>query len=141
VARPIGYYFDVRLFEWAFSIPLGVIGIAMLIWPQISHGSILHLLLETIGDTTTALGFILTGIIGVVALIANGRSLCIGPRLRSLSAVVRSIIWLTFVLSMVRVSIAQDFPSPMIFFWSSFTGAEIFISFRAALDVRHNLVS
>lgn len=136
LARPITYYLDVRIFEWAFSIPLAILGVAMLIWPAITHGSILHLLFNALGSVATALVFISTGLIGLVALVANGKSLRTGPRLRSLSAVVRSVLWLTFVLSMIRVSIAQGFPSPMVFFWTSFTVAEVYISFRAALDVR-----
>lgn len=136
LSRPITYYLDVRLFEWAFSVPLALLGIAILIWPKVAMGSIEHVLADAIGTVFMALLFIATGIIGIVALIANGESLRTGPRLRSFTAVLRSIIWLTFVLSMARVSISQGFPSPMVFFWTSFVGAEVYISFRAALDVR-----
>lgn len=135
LSRPITYYLDVRLFEWTFSVPLTLLGIAILIWPKVAQGSIEHVIVDAIGATLTALLFIATGVVGLVALVANGQSLRTGPRLRSLTAVLRSIIWLTFVLSMARVSIFQGFPSPMVFFWTSFVGAEVYISFRAALDV------
>lgn len=137
--RPLTYYLDVRLFEWAFDAPLVLLGISMLIWPKVAHGSILQVLVENSGPTLAALVFVATGIIGIVALIANGKSMQTGPRLRALTAVVRSILWLTFVLSMMRVSMAQGFPSPMVFFWSSFVGAEIYVSFRAAADVRPSI--
>lgn len=139
-SRSIPDYLDVRVFEWAFSVPLALLGVAILIWPQVAHGSILQVLVETVGPTFSALAFIVIGIVGIVALVANGKSLLIGPRLRALSAVVRSVLWLTFVLSMARVSLAQGFPSPMVFFWSSFAGTEVFIAFRAAADVRHRTV-
>jgi hypothetical protein len=113
-----------------------MLGIAILVWPVIAHGSILRLLVTVIGAVGAALVFITIGIVGMVALIANGSSLRIGPRLRALSAIIRSILWISFALSMARVSFEQGFPSPMVFFWSSFTGAEIYISYRAALDVR-----
>jgi hypothetical protein len=136
VSRPITYYLDARLFEWAFSVPMIMLGVSILIWPMVAQGSILRVLVLSIGDIATALAFVIIGITGIVALIANGSSLRIGPRLRAFSAIIRSILWLTFVLSMARVSINQGFPSPMVFFWSSFTGAEVYISYRAALDVR-----
>lgn len=135
LSRPITYYLDVRLFEWAFSVPLALLGIAILIWPRVAQGSIEQVIVDAIGVIPTALLYIGTGIVGLVALIANGQSLRTGPRLRSLTAILRSIIWLTFVLSMARISIFQGFPSPMVFFWTSFVGAEVYISFRAALDV------
>ena len=140
--RPITFYLDARLFEWAFSVPMIFLGVSILIWPAIAHGSILHVLVTSVGavlpraDIWTALIFIAVGITGIVALIANGSSLRVGPRLRSLSAVIRSVLWLTFTLSMIRVSIEQGFRSPMVFFWSSFIVTEVYISFRAALDVR-----
>lgn len=135
-SRPITFYLDARLFEWAFSVPMIFLGISILIWPAISHGSILQVLVAGVGAVRAALIFIAVGVTGIVALIANGGSMRVGPRLRSLSAVIRSILWLTFTLSMFRVSIEQGFPSPMVFFWGSFTGAEVYISYRAALDVR-----
>jgi hypothetical protein len=134
--RTVSHYLDARLFEWAFSVPMIMLGIAILVWPVIAHGSILRLLVTVIGAVGAALVFITIGIVGMVALIANGSSLRIGPRLRALSAIIRSILWISFALSMARVSFEQGFPSPMVFFWSSFTGAEIYISYRAALDVR-----
>lgn len=139
-SRSIPDYLDVRLFEWAFSVPLVLLGVSILIWPKVAHGSILQVLVENVGPTSSALAFIIIGVVGIVALVANGKSLLIGPRLRALSAVVRSVLWLTFVLSMARVSLAQGFPSPMVFFWSSFAGTEVFISFRAAADVRYRAV-
>lgn len=136
VSPSVSQHVDVRPWEWAFSVPLVMLGVSILIWPKIAHGSILEVLVENIGPVLCAIAFTVTGLVGIAALIANGQSRRIGPRLRVLSAIVRSVLWLTFVLSMARVSYIQRFPSPMIFFWSSFAATEIFIAYRAAVDVR-----
>lgn len=112
------------------------LGTAMLIYPKMAHGSILQVLLRLVSETQAAFIFFVVGYLGVGALIANGASLKVGPRIRSLVAVARSILWAQFTLSMADVSISQGFPSPMVFFFSLFTTAEIFISYRAVLDVR-----
>lgn len=132
IPRPV----DVRPWEWGFSIPSVFLGVSILVWPQTAHGSILQVLVDNIGSVFCALAFIVTGLVGIAALIANGQSRRIGPRLRALTAIVRAVLWLTFVLSMARVSYEQKFPSPMVYFWSAFAATELYIAFRAAADVR-----
>ena len=136
--RTIAYYLDGRLIEWAMSAALVLVGFAILIWPEVSHGSILQILVVSISGVGTGILFITVGVFSIVALVANGRSLHYGPRIRAVSAVIRSVIWMTFTLSMVRVSVNQGFPSPMVFFFGVFTLTELFIAWRAVLDVRTN---
>lgn len=135
-SRSITYYLDGRRLEWAMSASLLTVGVAMLVWPKVAHGSILQVLVGNIGSLGTALLFIVSGMVGIAALIINGRSLKVGPHARSLIAIVRMVIWASFTLSMIRVSIEQGFPSPMVFFFSYFTIAEAYTPYRAVLDVR-----
>lgn len=128
---------DGKLFEWAFSVPMILLGVSMLLWHKIFHGSILRILVDSIGGITTAMALIIVGMLGIAALVANGSSLKIGPHIRSLSALTRAVLWTTFALSMGEVSVAQGFLSPMVFFWSSFAVTEMYICWRAALDVRN----
>ena len=127
---------DGRQLEWAMSAFLITLGVAMLVWPAISHGSILQVLVGNIGALGTALLFIIVGMIGIAALIVNGQSIKIGPHARSIMAIVRMVIWASFTISMSRVSLQQGFPSPMVFFFGYLTLAEAYTPYRAVLDVR-----
>jgi len=134
--RAITHYLDGRQQEWALSVALVLVGVAILVWPKVAHGSILAVLVGSIGPILTALLFVMTGLAGMAALIANGNSLRLGPHIRSITAIVRMVIWASFTLSMARVSIEQGFPSPMVFFFGVFTIAEAYTPYRAVLDVR-----
>lgn len=135
-SRSITYYMDGRQIEWAMSAFLITLGVAMLVWSAIARGSILQVLVGNIGAIGTALLFIIIGMIGIVALVVNGRSIKIGPHARSIMAIVRMVIWASFTLSMSRVSLQQGFPSPMVFFFGYLTLAEAYTPYRAVLDVR-----
>lgn len=134
--RGIVYFLDTRLYEWAFGIAMILVGGAMLIFPRMAHGSIMSILAAGLNSYAIGTIFLALGLLRLAALIANGRSMQIGPRIRSFVAVLTSALWTTFTLSMARVSFEQGFPSPMVFFWGPFTLAEVYISYRAVLDVR-----
>lgn len=136
VQRRVTYYLDGRLYEWVMSGSMLALGLVIIVWPKVANGSILNVVVSAIGGTSTALVFLIIGLLRAAALIANGQSMLIGPRIRSLSAFVASILWASVVISMAQVSVNQGFPSPMVIFFSAFTGAEVYISYRAALDVR-----
>lgn len=136
--RPITYYLDGRLYEWIMATAMIELGIAILTWPRIAYGSILQVTLQYIPAPAVAFVFLVVGMSRMAALIANGNSLRIGPRIRSWCAIMTAVLWAQFAFSMGRVSIEQGFPSPMVFFWASFTFAEIYIAYRAVLDVRAN---
>lgn len=136
VSRSITYYLDGRQLEWLVSAFLITTGVAMVVWPEVSHGSILQVLVGNIGAVATALLFVIIGVVGIAALIVNGRSRKVGPHARSLISIVRLVIWASFTLSMFRVSLAQGFPSPMVFFFYFLMMAEAYTPYRAVLDVR-----
>lgn len=136
-SRSIAYYLDGRRVEWTASVFLITLGVAILIWSKIANGSILQVLIGNVGAVGTALLFIVTGMVSITALVINGRSLKIGPHVRSIIAILRMVIWASFTLSMYRVSIDQGFPSPMAFFFGYFTIAEAYTPYRAVLDVRN----
>lgn len=135
-SRPITSYLDARRLEWLGSVYLILQGTVILIWPKASHGSILQVLIGNIGAIQTALLFLFVGLVGVVALIVNGRSLKVGPHVRSVTAIVRMVIWASFTLAMYRISMDQRFPSPMAIFFALVTIAEAYTPYRAVLDVR-----
>ena len=136
VQTRIAYYLDGRLYEWVFSTSMVALGMTILVWPQVAHGSILTILTGAVGGTAAGLIFFVIGLLRIAALITNGNSMWIGPRIRSIGASVSSVLWSSVVISMAQVSVAQGFPSPMVIFFSAFTGAEVYISYRAVLDVR-----
>lgn len=138
VSRAVTYYFDGRRLEWLGSAYLILQGSAILIWPKSAHGSILQVLVGNIGDIGTALLFIAVGLIGGIALVANGRSLKLGPHVRSLTAIARMVIWASFTMAMYRISKEQGFPSPMVIFFGLVTIAETYTPYRAVLDVRNS---
>lgn len=136
--RPVTHYFDNRQLEWAMSASLLTAGMAMLVWPIIAHGSILQVLVHSIGTAGVTITFIVIGLLGMAALVANGASVKTGPHIRSITAIVRAVIWTSFVLSMVQVSIEQGFPSPMVIWFAYIMLAELYTSYRAVLDVRND---
>lgn len=132
------YYLDGRLFEWTFSLCSLLLGTAMLVWPRVAHGSIMKVLVDLVGWPIVAIVFLLVGLASMSALVANGSSWSLGPRVRSICAIFRAVLWAQFSLSMFYVSVLQGFPSPMLFFFPVFTASEFYIVYRAVLDVRDN---
>jgi hypothetical protein len=130
------FYLDNRLYEWSMATAMTVFGVMMLLWPRMSNGSILHLLTQYVSGEIIALIFLVTGALRIAALIANGGSMWIGPRIRSVSAIISACLWAEFTLSMIEVSYKQGFPSPMVPFWFTFMIAELYVTYRAGLDVR-----
>jgi hypothetical protein len=134
--RSISYYMDGRQLEWWTSISLFLTGSAMILFPKMIDNSISQVLIQNLGGVITALLFVTVGLFGMAALIANGSSLKLGPHIRSITAIVRMAIWFSFVIAMIRISIIQGFPSPMVFFFGTLTLVEAYTPYRAVLDVR-----
>jgi hypothetical protein len=130
------YYLDGRQFEWTFSFICLLLGVSMFVWPKTAHGSIMRVLVELVGWPIIAAVFFIVGFTSMIALVANGQSLAIGPRVRAVSAIARSTLWMQFTLSMTIVSIDQGFPSPMLFVWPVVAASEFYVVYRAVLDVR-----
>ena len=108
----------------------------MALFPKMMHNSIAQILIQSLGDTGTTILFVVVGLLGIAALIANGSSLKVGPHIRSITAIIRMAIWFSFVIAMTKISIVQGFPSPMVFFFGTLTLVEAYTPYRAVLDVR-----
>lgn len=135
-SNPLVYRLDGRLHEWVMSAAMIFFGFGILIQPRTAHGSILQFFLRVFSAEWIAAIFLFIGFFSIGALIANGASMAVGPRVRSICAILRAGLWAEFTTSMIKVSFDQGFVSPMVYFWGTFTAAEIYIAYRAVLDVR-----
>lgn len=133
----IVYYIDGRLFEWTMTLGKLVLGIQLFFLPEMMKMVPFQWIGLFIGPKTLAFLMVLTGLIRLGALIANGASLVIGPYLRSLMALFASALWLEFGISFLIGSIHRGFGGP-IPFWFVFSISEMYIVYRAVLDVRSN---
>lgn len=129
-----------RLFEWTMSVICLSLGLAMTCFPRMVGGSILQVLLFLVSPQQAIAIFLILGIVGTTALIANGASFKVGPRVRSICAIMRSMLWIQFALSMFIVSVKQGFPSPMIFVFPYLALSELYVVYRAVLDVKRTVV-
>lgn len=108
----------------------------MLIAPNMKNGSIFSELERALSGEQIAWLFFILGGVSIFALIANGQSLVIGPRVRSICAIIRMILWAEFAVAMAQISFKppQDWLSPMVIFFGVFTWAEYYIAYRSVLD-------
>jgi hypothetical protein len=132
----VSYYLDGRLFEWVMSISMVLLAVEILIWPDTLQASAFQWVVQVMPVDFVWVALLLAGWFRVLALVANGSSLVIGPRVRSIGALVGAVIWIQFGAALVKLSIDQHFASPGIPFWFMFTVAELRITYRAVLDVR-----
>lgn len=132
----INYYIDGRLFEWVMSISMVILAVEIFVWPVTIKASAFQWAATVM--STEAIGGVLffAGWFRCMALIANGSSLAVGPRVRALGALCGAVVWFQFGLALLKLSVDQSFPSPGIPFWFMFTLAELRITYRAVLDVR-----
>lgn len=132
----ISYYIDGRLFEWVMSVSMVLLAVEIFVWPVTLKASAFQW--ATLVMNTEFVGFIMfgAGLFRLMALVANGSSLAIGPRVRAIGALVGAVMWVQFGLALLKLSVDQNFPSPGIPFWFMFTLAELRITYRAVLDVR-----
>lgn len=134
--KTIAHYVEGRLFEWVMSIPIVILGFMLLAWPKITTAPAFHLFAWALPSEAIALSLIVSGFACIAALLANGSSLEIGPRVRSWSALLRGVLWLQFAISTLQASLEQGFPFTVQPFWFTFAVAEIWVAYRAVLDVR-----
>jgi hypothetical protein len=130
------YYLDGRLFEWVMSVSMVILAIEIFAWPETLKESAFQW--ATMVMNTEFVGVVMFGAgwFRCWALIANGSSMAIGPRVRAIGALVGAVLWFQFGLALAKHSIDQGIPSPGIPFWFMFTLAELRITYRAVLDVR-----
>lgn len=130
------HHLEGRLLEWTMSGICIFLGTGMTLFPKMIHGSIVQILVAIMSPSQITAMFLTVGLLGTFALIANGASFKVGPRVRSFCAVWRSMIWFSFAISMTGVSFQQGFPSPMVFVFFPLALAETYVAYRAILDVR-----
>ena len=132
----ISYYLDGRLFEWVMSLSMVMLAIEVLVWPETLRASEFQWLTQVMSPDFVGAILLAAGWFRCLALLANGSSLVIGPRVRAIGAIIGAVMWVQFATALVKLSIEQHFPSPGIPFWYMFTLAELRIAYRAVLDVR-----
>ena len=127
---------DGRTYEWAVSLPITVLGFMLLTWPQITTAPAFRLFSWAMPSNLIAVSFLICGIACITALLVNGASLEIGPRVRSWMALSRAVLFFQFGLSTLQAGFEQGYPYTVTPFWFSFSLAELWIAYRAVLDVR-----
>lgn len=130
------HYFENRLLEWVNAFAFSFLGCAVFIWPKTSTNPAFHLFMAFLPPPVAALIMLACGLFCIAALLTNGYSPVIGPRIRAWSAFLRAMLLLQFGVSTLEASYNQGFPFTVVPFWFLMAFAEIWVSYRAVLDVR-----
>ena len=130
------YYIEGRLLEWTNSVAFGALGICVLVWPKTATNPAFQLFAWVLPTAIIGLVLIACGFSCIAALVANGSSKVFGPRVRAWTALLRSMLLFQFGLSTLQSSVAQGFPFTVVPFWFLMALAEIWVVYRAVLDVR-----
>lgn len=130
------YYVEGRLIEWVNSLSFVVLSVFLFVWPDITTAPAFNLFAWLLPHQLIGVFFFVCGTSCIVALLVNGNSHAIGPRVRAWSALARSALLLQFGLSTIQASVGQDFPFTVTPFWFLYAFAEIWVAYRAVLDVR-----
>jgi hypothetical protein len=130
------YYVENRLFEWAMSIPIVILAMMLFIWPQITAAPAFRLFAWALPAYLIGVSFLICGVTSIVALLVNGASMVIGPRVRAWAAVARALLMLQFGISTLQAGIEQGYPYTVQPYWFTFALAELWVAYRAVLDVR-----
>jgi hypothetical protein len=128
---------DGRLYEWTMTI--GTLGLALEIFtnPDTIVESAFRAVNEVMGTLGIGVLMFMVGIARVIALALNGKSFVVGPCIRTMTALVSAVIWAQFSYALAHEpGIA---PSPGLPFWTAFTAAELYVSYRAMIDVRRTI--
>lgn len=133
----IEYYLRNRLPEWLLTVPIVILSPMLFIWPQITEAPAFQLFAAFIPARLIGVVLLIVSVSCVVALLVNGASMVIGPRVRSWAALARSVLWIQFGISTIEAGIAQGYPYTVTPFWFTFALAEIYVAYRAVLDVRN----
>ena len=137
VLRRITSMLDGRLYEWTFAFATLGLAFEIFVWPDTIRASAFHLLDEVMGTTTVGIITFWCGVARMVALAFNGRSWVIGPYVRAACACISATVWAQFAYALIILTDQHaGIPSPGIPFWIAFTGAEIYVGYRAMIDVR-----
>lgn len=130
---------DGKLFEWAFNGGTFWLAVETFMRPESLTNGPFHRLTDFMHPVVVVIFSAIISIIGISALIYNGRSLIVGPMIRSVCAIGRAFLWSQFayalyLLDPVNGNATQ--PSAGFEFWVVFTCAELYVAYRAMADVQ-----
>jgi hypothetical protein len=130
------HHLEGRLFEWVMATAMILLSIETFVWRRTLDASAFHLLTVLMPSSFIGMFLLVFGLLRYGALIANGRSLVYGPRVRALGAIAGAVLWAQFELALLTSFTVKGPPSPGIPFWFVFTLAELYSAYRAASDDR-----
>lgn len=125
---------DGRLYEWVFATPTLGLSIQTAIWPDTVQFGVFYALVMSTDMTVAILASV--GSMRLFALMINGSSDLFGPIVRAVCAFLSALMWGQFAYALLVIGMERGAPSPGFLFWVSFTLAEIFVCYRALIDVR-----
>ncbi len=130
------YYVANRELEWVDSLSFSALGICVLVWPQVVTAPAFRFFAYVVPHSLIGVLLLACGMTCIVSLLVNGRSAVLGPRIRAWTALIRASLLLQFWLSTVQSSVEQGFPYTVTPFWLGFALGELWVAYRAVLDVR-----
>jgi hypothetical protein len=126
-----------RLFEWTMAFVMVFIGLHLILFPTSIAASSFDRLLHFIPEHFFAVVFLAAGLGRITALVVNGISPTLGPKVRGLGSSLGAVIWCQIAYSLYIHSVAGDIPpSPGIPVYAMLVIAEVAATYKAAADVR-----
>lgn len=135
----VGYYINGKVFEWIMvCTTLGLAG-QIFLWPESSRSGVFYWIAPSLRGIWMSGLFLFLGSVRFYGLTLNGHRVFghrIGPWIRAIAGVVCAVVWGQFVVGLMRLSVAQGYPSPGIPLWLMVTLGEIYIAYRAIANAR-----
>lgn len=126
------YYVEGRAFEWIMSISMCIVAVEVFIWPQMGNSTTFKFLREAVSADLLAFVLLFVGGVRCIGLMLNGHTvglLKIGPWIRAIGSVISAMMWAQFALSLLHLSVQQEFPLPGVTFWTMFTLGELYVAY------------
>lgn len=125
-----------KFFEWAMSLMFCAVSVHVLIWPASLHSDPFKYAVLATNANVVAFWLLALATVRIAALIVNGRSTVIGPRIRAWGSLLGAVTLLQMFFSMVLNIVPSSPPSIGLPILSTLFVAELYSAFRAATDVR-----
>lgn len=141
MGKLLRYYVDGRLFEWSLTLPMLALSVMTFVWPQTLRASAFQWIVIVMPIPLIETLMFVISWTALIGLLLNGhefRGVRIGPVIRALAAIARSVMWAQFALALYRLSIEQGYPSPGLPFWMMFAATEIYVANRTGALVAGN---
>lgn len=128
----IDYYVEGRVFEWVMGLSMLLVSLQLIVYPDSIKTSAFRYIITFMDSSTLTFIMFVLGWSRCAALMLNGQSMFgvqMGPFVRAGAGVLSSAIWIQFVIALIQLSMAQDYPSIGIPFWTMFTLGEIYAAY------------